>query len=140
MYRYIDLESMALFRKYYYLLILLLVLNFSKLGLAQTIQPTDWNGEWIGEGTLFKIGISVDNNVIKVVQIESLGFVWTSLDGEVDGSIVRVNVEYAGVKGIIQAKLINPTNAIAFAATCEPGFMVVCALAKDRQAVFKKVE
>jgi hypothetical protein len=140
LYRYIDLESMALFRKYYYLLILLLVLNFSKLGLAQTIQPTDWNGEWIGEGTLFKIGISVDNNVIKVVQIESLGFVWTSLDGEVDGSIVRVNVEYAGVKGIIQAKLINPTTAIAFAATCEPGFMVVCALAKDRQAVFKKVE
>jgi hypothetical protein len=131
---------MALFRKYYYLLILLLVLNFSKLGLAQTIQPTDWNGEWIGEGTLFKIGISVDNNVIKVVQIESLGFVWTSLDGEVDGSIVRVNVEYAGVKGIIQAELINPTTAIAFAATCEPGFMVVCALAKDRQAVFKKVE
>ena len=59
---------------------------------------------------------------------------------EVDGNIVRVNVEYAGVKGIIQAELINPITAVAFAATCMPDFMVVCALAKNRQAVFKKVE
>ena len=77
---------------------------------------------------------------MKVAQIESLGFVWTSQDGEVDGNIVRVNVEYAGVKGIIQAELINPITAVAFAATCMPDFMVVCALAKNRQAVFKKVE
>ena len=37
-------------------------------------------------------------------------------------------------------KLINQITAVAFAATCMPDFMVVCALAKNRQAVFKKVE
>lgn len=140
MYKHIDLKSAALFRKYYCLLLLIMVFSFPTSSLAQTIQSTDWNGDWIGEGTLFKIGVSVENNVMKVVQIESLGFVWTSQDGEVDGNIVRVNVEYAGVKGIIQAELINPITAVAFAATCMPDFMVVCALAKNRQAVFKKVE
>ena len=61
-------------------------------------------------------------------------------NGSIEGNVVRVEVEYAGVTGIIQAELIDPNTAIAFAATCLPEFMVVCALAKDRQAVFRRVE
>ncbi|MBT4257455.1 MAG: hypothetical protein HOD87_15450, partial [Gammaproteobacteria bacterium] len=68
------------------------------------------------------------------------GFLWTSKNGSIEGNVVRVEVEYAGVTGIIQAELIDPNTAIAFAATCLPEFMVVCALAKDRQAVFRRVE
>ena len=99
-----------------------MVFSFPTSSLAQTIQSTDWNGDWVGEGTLFKIGVSVENNVMKVAQIESLGFVWTSQDGEVDGNIVRVNVEYAGVKGIIQAELINPNHCCSICCDMYAGF------------------
>ena len=99
-----------------------------------------WNGAWIADGTLFQIEVLVENNVMKLVQIESLGFEWTSKNGKVDGNIVRVEVEYAGVTGMLQAELVDENTAVVFAATCLPEFMVVCALAKGRQAIFRKLE
>lgn len=106
---------------------------------AQTATELQWDGEWIAEGTLFRIGVVVENNVMQVTQIESMGQIWTNEDGEVDGNVVRVKVDYAGASGIIQAELIDSETAVAFAATCMPDFMVVCALSKDRQAIFRKV-
>ncbi len=107
---------------------------------AQEEYSQHWNGKWIADGSLFMIDVSVESNVLKVRQIESLGFVWTSQNGKIEGNVAQVVVEYAGVKGIIQAELVDANTAILFAATCLPEYMVVCALAKDRQAIFKKVE
>ena len=105
-----------------------------------TSSPSSvWNGEWIAEGTLFRIEVQVSESVMEVVEIESLGFVWTSEAGEIEGNIARVPVNYGGVSGIVQAELVDNTTAVAMAATCMPEFMVVCALAKDRRAIFRKV-
>lgn len=106
---------------------------------AQELSSTAWNGEWQVEGTLFRIQVVVNESVIEVVQVESLGFEWTSQAGDIEGNVARVPVVYAGVSGTIQAELVDSTTAVAFAATCVPEFMVVCALAKDRQAIFRKV-
>lgn len=106
---------------------------------AQDSGESVWDGEWIAEGTLFRIEVSVENNIMKVVQIESLGQVWSNEDGQVVGNLATVEVQYAGATGIIQAELIDDTTAILHAASCEPEFMVVCALSKDRQAIFRKV-
>ena len=65
--------------------------------VAQEENSQQWNGKWIANGTLFQIEVSVENSVIKVIQIESLGFEWTSKEGKVDGNIAQVEVEYAGV-------------------------------------------
>jgi hypothetical protein len=83
--------------------------------------------------------VVVENNLMQVTQIESMGQIWTNEDGEVDGNVVRVKVDYAGASGIIRAELVDSETAVAFAASCLPEFMVVCALSKDRQAVFRKV-
>ena len=107
--------------------------------VALAAENNPWDGEWIAEGTLFQIGVTVENNTMKVVQIESMGQLWSNQDGSIEGNIARVEVEYAGAKGIIQAELIDDSTAVAFAASCLPDFMVVCVLAKDRQAIFKKV-
>jgi hypothetical protein len=115
---------------------------FSSFLTAQEVQESNdavWNGHWIGDGTLFEIRVEVENGVMIVHEVESMGFIWTSKDGVIEGNIARVEVQYAGVTGIIQAELVDAETAVAFAATCTPDFMVVCALAKDRQAVFKKV-
>ncbi len=121
-------------------ILLLASLVVTAKGHAQEDLSAHWNGVWNAEGTLFTIGVKVEENVMEVEQIESLGFLWTSKKGSIEGNVVRVEVEYAGVVGIVQAELIDANTAIAFAASCLPEFMVVCALAKDRQAVFRRVE
>lgn len=117
----------------------LAVFVFISSATAQESGSSAWNGEWIAEGTLFRIAVSVEDSIMKVVQIESLGQVWTNDDGEVAGNIARVPVQYAGATGTIEAELIDDTTALLHAASCEPEFMVVCALSKDRQAIFRKV-
>ncbi len=123
-----------------FFLLLICSVLFTK-AQAQEDLSAHWEGEWIAEGTLFRIGVEVDNGEMTVKQIESLGFLWTSKNGRIDGNIVTVEIDYesAGVAGIIQAELVSPDTAVAFAATCLPDFMVVCLLAKGQQAVFRKV-
>lgn len=107
---------------------------------AQVDLSEHWAGEWIVEGTLFSLGVEVENDEMTLREIESLGFLWTSENGKIDGNTATIMVEYAGVTGRIQAELIDPNTAVAFAATCLPDFMVVCLLVKDLQAVFRKVD
>jgi hypothetical protein len=106
---------------------------------AQEDLSAHWGGTWVVEGTLFSIAVTIEDEEFKVRQIESLGFEWSSQNGSIDGNVVTVEIEYAGVTGTIQAELLDPNTAVAFAATCLPDFMVVCMLSKDRQAVFRKV-
>ena len=119
-------------------LLFLFFISLAPAGSAQ--QSADWNGVWVAEGTLFSLGVQVQGGVMKVEKVETLGFEWTHSDGVLDGNTVEVNVEYAGVTGVIQAELVDTDTAVAFAKSCVPEFMVVCALAKDRQAIFRKVE
>ena len=107
---------------------------------AQTqIANADWEGEWLAEGTLFRIGVTADNGLLKITQIESMGQIWSSGDGKIDGNIARVEVEYAGAAGVIRAELLDAKTAVLSAASCRPEFMVVCALSQGRQAIFRKV-
>lgn len=117
-----------------------LVLLFALSSFGQEISPSQWNGTWNAEGTLFRIGIVIEDGLMKVTQIESLGFEWSNKDGNISGNIATIEIDYAGVVGIIQAELIDENTAIAFAASCLPDFMVMCVLSKDRQAIFRKVE
>ena len=98
-----------------------------------------WNGVWTAEGTLFSVAVTVTGDQIELRQLESLGFAWSSGDGRVSGAVLEIEVDYAGVSGIIEARLEDPQTAIVFARTCLPGYMVVCALARDRKVTFRKV-
>lgn len=108
--------------------------------LAQEDFALPWNGAWIAQGTLFSIGVSIRNNEVIVKQIESLGFEWTATNGKLAGNLVTVQVEYAGVTGIIQAQLIDDNTALVSPQGCTPEFMVVCVLAKNQQVIFRKVQ
>ena len=60
--------------------------------VALAAENNPWDGEWIAEGTLFQIGVTVENNTMKVVQIESMGQLWSNQDGSIEGNIARVEV------------------------------------------------
>ena len=98
-----------------------------------------WNGVWNAEGTLFSVEVTVVDGRVELRQLESLGFQWSSSAGRAAGSILEIEVDYAGVSGVIRARLEDANTAIVFARTCMPDFMVVCVLARDRQARFRKV-
>ena len=120
--------------------LLLMSLSAAQGLTAQTqIADADWEGQWLAEGTLFKVGVTLDNGLLKITQIESMGQIWSSGDGKIDGRIARVEIEYSGASGIIQAELLDAKTAVLSAASCLPEFMVVCALSRGRQAIFRKV-
>jgi len=103
-------------------------------------NPGDWNGTWLADGTLFSIAVTVTDNEFKVEELQSLGFVWTAKLGNVHGNRATIEVTYLGATAIIIAELTGEGTAIAYADTCLPDFMVVCALAKNRQAAFSRIE
>lgn len=121
-------------------LCMLSMVGTAMLARAQEDLSQYWDGVWNAEGTLFTISVEVAGGVLLVTKIETMGFEWTNEDGRVEGNTVFVNVEYAGVTGTIQAQLLDANTAVAFADTCMPDFMVVCALSKGRQAIFRRVE
>ena len=136
---FLELESALL--KYIFLRIFALAFSIFPLTNANTQEDfsAHWEGVWLADGTLFSIVVAIENEEFRVVQLESLGFEWSSENGKIDGKVVTIEIKYAGVTGTIQAELVDPNTAVAFAVTCLPNFMVVCMLSKNRQAVFRKV-
>tara|TARA_B100000674_G_scaffold309880_1_gene257419 strand:+ start:253 stop:741 length:489 start_codon:yes stop_codon:yes gene_type:complete len=120
---------------------LLLILSlFSEKDMSRvTAAEADWDGEWLAEGTFFRVGVIADKKRLKITQIDSMGQIWSSGEGKIEENIVRIKVEYAGASGAIQAELLDSKTAVVSAYSCQPGYMVVCALSKGRQAIFKKV-
>ena len=131
----------ALQRNKFLIFIAFVCCLFSKAAYPQNSDTAahKWNGEWVAEGTIFRIEVEIEGSRLVVHQIESLGFEWTNEAGEIEGNVAKINVRYAGVEGVIQAEFIDETTASVFAASCAPDYMVVCLLAKDQKAVFKKI-
>ena len=97
-----------------------------------------WNGVWTAEGTLFSVVVTVAAGEVELRQVESLGFQWSGRNGRVSGAVLEIEIDYAGVAGIIEARLEGPATAIVSARSCLPDYMVICILARDRQAIFRK--
>lgn len=116
-----------------------LIYSASAYSQFQNNSSYNWNGEWMAEGTTFRVRLEVEGSRLIVHQIESMGFDWTNEIGHLEGNIATISVEYAGVKGIIQAEFFDDTTASVSAASCIPDFMVICLLAKDQKAIFKKI-
>ena len=108
-------------------------------GQTQNNSVYDLNGEWVAEGTIFRVRLEIDGTLVMVHQLESMGFDWTNEIGQLEANMATISVEYAGVKGIIKAEFLNETTASVYAASCIPDFMVICLLAKDQKAIFRKI-
>ena len=116
-----------------------LIYSASAYSQFQNNSSYNWNGEWMAEGTTFRVRLEVEGSRLIVHQLESMGFDWTNEIGHLEGNVATISVEYAGVKGIIQAEFFDDTTASVSAASCIPDFMVICLLAKDQKAIFKKI-
>jgi len=121
-------------------LIVLAIMIFSKLSVAQQYTEENWNGVWTADGTLFTLAVTVEGNQLYVDSIESLGFVWNSKEGRVISSLEAGSIEvgYEGVSGRVRIDMLNATTARVAPINCTPEFNVVCILIRGQQAVFRK--
>ncbi|MEX2131211.1 MAG: hypothetical protein WD772_06965 [Pseudohongiellaceae bacterium] len=107
---------------------------------AQAAEDYSWEGTWIAEGSFFSVAVTVSENRFVVAAVESLGFEWSTEAGTVVGQQAAIEVSYAGATALILVQLIDANIAVASAASCLPEYLVVCALAQNRQARFVRVE
>lgn len=107
---------------------------------AQDDGDYSWDGIWIAEGTLFSVAVTVKENTFVVAEVESLGFEWSTNAGTVKGQQATIEVSYAGASALILVQLLDANTAVASATNCMPEYMVVCALAQNRQARFARAD
>lgn len=101
-----------------------------------------WLGTWRATGTLFEINLNLSKGEISIEQVNSMGFDWVSDTVYVKGETLSVELEYGGAKGVVVANIINPSQnyAIASVATCEPSYMLICALSKNKAVTFQRLD
>ncbi len=114
---------------------------FSLPALAQNSHAPlkdAWAGVWNAEHTLFTLRVVRYEEAFVVEPVESLGMVWVTRNGVINGDNATVEVEYQGVVGRVLIQLIDANTAVARAMSCQPDYHVICALVKNQQARFLK--
>ena len=115
---------------------LLSIYTLASPSFGQEISASNWDGEWIADGTLFRVAVNISNGEFIVNEVDSLGFVWTTKNGIYSGDRAVIEAEYAGATAVVEIQLIDPNTAIANLRNCVPEYIVVCVLAMGQQARF----
>ena len=90
---------------------------------AQTssgVSAEGWNGTWLAQGTLFSVAVTVQDTAFQVDEVQSLGFVWTSQPGNVNGTEATVEVSYAGATALLLARLTGDWTDLSSMNTGKP--------------------
>lgn len=69
-----------------------------------------------------------------------MGLVWTTRKGMIAGDSATIEVEYQGVIGRVFIQMLDDRTAVARALSCQPDYHVICALVRNQQARFLKIE
>src|SRR5690606_35831553 len=97
-----------------------------------------WDGVWTAEGTAFSIRVIREEQRMFVAPVQSLGFVWNSGIGSINGDTATIEVEYQGARGTVVVTRDERGTATARALSCLPETHLMCALARGQQVRFVK--
>jgi len=103
-----------------------------------TAGDDPWDGVWTAEGTAFSIRVIRQDQRMVIAPVQSLGFVWNSGIGSINGDTATIEVEYQGARGTVVVTRDEPGIAIARALNCLPETHLMCALARGQQVQFFK--
>lgn len=120
--------------------LIIFLLAIASAGASAQTNSDQWSGIWQAEGTLFTLNVTNDNEQLYIRPEESLGFIWQSGVGHIDGLSAAMEVRYQGAIGMVLVQLEDSGTAIARALSCVPDYHVVCALVKNQQVRFVKIE
>ena len=63
-------------------------------GQTQNNLVYDLNGEWVAEGTIFRVRLEIDGSRVIVHQLESMGFDWTNEIGQLEANMATICLLY----------------------------------------------
>ena len=115
----------------------------NRINLDEKNSPEDqWLGRWQATDTLFEIELKSSNGIFSIEKINSMGFDWVNNGVTLEGETLQVSIEYGGAQGVIIANKTDASQQFAYAsvATCEPPYMVICALSKNIEIKFQRVK
>jgi hypothetical protein len=101
-------------------------------------QPHHWLGEWLAEGTDFRLRVIPQGNRFQVEPVFPLGLNWKAGLGTINGTSGTIHVEYEGVTAQVMVQLTEPGSAIVRSMSCQPDYHVICTLVRNQQARFIK--
>jgi len=101
-------------------------------------QHHHWNGEWLAEGTDFRLRVIPQGNLFLVEPVFPLGLNWKAGHGTINGSTGTIHVEYEGVTAKVMVQLTDSSSAIVRSMSCQPDYHVICTLVRNQQARFIK--
>ncbi|MDT8429794.1 MAG: hypothetical protein RQ757_13645 [Pseudomonadales bacterium] len=103
---------------------------------TETQEKSNWSGIWNAENTLLTIKVWSDGQRFVVDPVETMGLVWNTSNGRINGSSAFIEVEYQGVSARVIVDQIDRDTAVARALSCQPDYHVICALVRNQQARF----
>jgi len=107
-------------------------------GAQDATAGDPWDGVWTAEGTAFSIRVIRQDQRMLIAPVQSLGFVWNSGIGSINGDTATIEVEYQGARGTVVVTHDKRGIATARALNCLPETHLMCALARGQQVRFLK--
>jgi len=104
----------------------------------ETAGDDPWDGVWTAQGTAFSIRVIRQDQRMFVAPAQSMGFVWNSGIGSINGDTATIEVEYQGARGTVVVTRDERGVATARALSCLPETHLMCALARGQQVRFFK--
>jgi len=98
----------------------------------------NWHGEWLAEGTDFRLRVIPEGNRFQVEHVFPLGLNWKAGTGTINGSNGTIHVEYEGVTAQVMVQMTDSSSAIVRSMSCQPDYHVICTLVRNQQARFIK--
>lgn len=114
------------------------MLMLSSIAIEASAADERWLGVWQVKNSPFTLHVVVEDDMLQIRPVESLGFQWRNSPGRINGDSATFNVEYQGVLATVHVQLGENGTAIAKPLICRPDYHVVCALVQNQQALFTK--
>ena len=99
-----------------------------------------WNGHWTADAFPIVVRTRASEGALVIEPVRPDGQQWRVTDGRIAQRSATVQAQYRDVIATIRIRLRDENTAIVSAESCEPEFHVICTLARNQQAVFRRAD
>lgn len=99
-----------------------------------------WNGHWIADAFPIAVRTRASESSLSIEPVRPDGQQWRVTGGRIERRTATVQARYRDVVATIRIRLRDEDTAIVSAESCEPEFHVICTLARNQQALFRRAE
>lgn len=107
---------------------------------AENAGDSLWNGHWIADAFPIVVRTRASQGALAIEPVRPDGQQWRVTGGRIERRTATVQARYRDVMATIRIRLRDEDTAVVSAESCEPEFHVICTLARNQQALFRRAE